>query len=85
MAKISKYLKLDKDILLEYIYNDGNLIAEKYKILLDSRDRKQSYIGDSDGTTGNTATNQLFRLDSISGKFSVVDPTYYSYLQYKEY
>jgi hypothetical protein len=85
MAKISKYLKLDKDILLEYIYNDGNLIAEKYKILLDSRDRKQSYIGDSDGTTGNTATNQLFRLDSISGKFAVVDPTYYSYLQYKEY
>ena len=40
MAKISKYLKLDKDILLEYIYNDGNLIAEKYKILLDSRDRR---------------------------------------------
>jgi ASC-1-like (ASCH) protein len=85
MAKISKYLKLDKDILLEYIYDDGNLIAEKYKILLDSRDRRQSYIGDSDGTTGNTAANQLFRLDSISGKFAVVDPSYYSYLQYKEY
>lgn len=85
MAKISKYLKLDKDILLEYIYNDGNLIAEKYKILLDSRDRRQSYIGDSDGTTGNTSPNQLFRLDSISGKYAVVDPTYYSYLQYKEY
>ena len=85
MAKISKYLKLDKDILLEYIYNDGNLIAEKYKILLDSRDRRQSYIGDSDGTTGNTPNNQLFRLDSISGKYAVVDPTYYSYLQYKEY
>ena len=85
MAKISKYLKLDKDILLEYIYNDGNLIAEKYKILLDSRDRRQSYIGDSDGTTGNTPINQLFRLDSISGKYAVVDPTYYSYLQYKEY
>ena len=85
MAKISKYLKLDKDILLEYIYDDGNLISEKYKILLDSRDRRQSYIGDSDGTTGNTAANQLFRLDSISGKFAVVDPSYYSYLQYKEY
>ena len=85
MAKISKYLKLDKDILLEYIYNDGNLIAEKYKILLDSRDRRQSYIGDSDGTTGNTPNNQLFRLDSISSKYAVVDPTYYSYLQYKEY
>ena len=85
MAKISKYLKLDKDVLLEYIYNDGNLISEKYEILLDSRDRNQSYVGDPDGTTGNTPSNQLFRLDSISGKFAVVDPTYYSYLQYKEY
>ncbi len=85
MAKISKYLKLDKDILLEYIYNDGNLIAEKYQILIDSRDRRQSYVGDSNGTTGNVPSNQLFRLDAISGKFSVVDPTYYSYLQYKDY
>ena len=85
MAKISKYLKLDKDILLEYIYNDGNLIAEKYKILIDSRDRRQSYVGDSDGTTGNIPVNQLFRLDTISGKYSVVDTTYYSYLQYKDY
>jgi hypothetical protein len=85
MAKISKYLKLDKDILLEYIYNDGNLIAEKYQILIDSRDRRRSYVGDPDGVSGNIPSNQLFRLDAISGKFSVVDTTYYSYLQYKDY
>ena len=28
MAKISKYIKLDKNVLLEYVYNDGNLIGE---------------------------------------------------------
>ena len=85
MAKISKYIKLDKNILLEYIYNDGNLIGEQYKILLDSRDRRQSYIATDTSGTGNTQANQLFRLDAISGKYGKVDTNYYSYLQYKEY
>ena len=44
MAKISKYVKLDKDILLEYIYNDGNMVGDQYKILIDSRDGRRSYI-----------------------------------------
>ena len=44
MAKISKYIKLDKNVLLEYVYNDGNLIGEKYKILVDSRTKNKSYI-----------------------------------------
>ena len=30
MAKISKFVKLDKDVLLEYIYDDGNLIRFTY-------------------------------------------------------
>jgi len=47
MAKISKFVKLDKDVLLEYIYDDGNLISESYDILVDSRDRRQSYIAGS--------------------------------------
>ena len=85
MAKISKYIKLDKNVLLEYVYNDGNLIGEAYKILLDSRDRKQSYIAVDTSGTGNTQANQLFKLDGISGKYGKVDPSYYSYLQYKEY
>ena len=85
MAKISKYVKLDKDILLEYIYNDGNLIGEQYKILIDSRDKKQSYVAGDTSGTGNISSNQLFKLDGISGKYGKVNTDYYSYLQYKEY
>jgi hypothetical protein len=58
MAKISKFVKLDKDVLLEYIYDDGNLISESYDILVDSRDRRQSYIAGSSSITGNTVGNQ---------------------------
>ena len=89
MAKISKYVKLDKDILLEYIYNDGNMVGDQYKILIDSRDGRRSYIAGDLSSTGNTnikgQENQLFRLDSVSGRYGIVNPDYYSYLQYKEF
>ena len=89
MAKISKYVKLDKDILLEYIYNDGNMISDQYKILVDSRSNKRSYIAYDGSSTGNTnikgQENQLFMLDYVSGRFGKVNPDYYSYLQYKEF
>ena len=85
MAQISKYVKLDKDILLEYVYNDGNLIGEQYKILTDSRTRKKSYIATDTSGTSNTQINQLFNLDLISGKYGKVNTDYYSYLQYSNY
>ena len=89
MAKISKYVKLDKDILMEYIYNDGNMIGDQYKILVDSRDNRRSYIAGDLSSTGNTnikgQENQLFRLDQVSGRYGIVNPEYYSYLQYKEF
>jgi hypothetical protein len=85
MAKISKYVKLDKDVLLEYVYNDGNLIGEQYKILVDSRFKRESYVAGETSATGNTGINQLFNLDSISGKYGKVNTDYYSYLQYKNY
>lgn len=85
MAKISKYIKLDKNILLEYIYNEGNLLSEPYNILVDSRDRRQSYMGANDSATGNGIGNQLFKVDSVSGKYAKVNPDYYSFLQVKDY
>ena len=85
MAKISKFVKLDKDVLLEYIYDDGNLISESYDILVDSRDRRQSYIAGSSSITGNTVGNQLFKSDIITQKYAKVNPSYYSFLQLKEY
>jgi hypothetical protein len=85
MAKISKFIKLDKNILLEYIYDDGNLLSESYDVLVDSRDRSQSFISGSSSVTANTLGNQLFRVDSVSQKYAKVNPSYYSFLQLKEY
>ena len=85
MAKISKFVKLNKDVLLEYIYDDGNLISEPYNILVDSRDRRQAYIAGSSSVTGNTLGNQLFKSDSVTQKYAKVNPSYYSFLQLREF
>jgi hypothetical protein len=85
MAKISKFVKLDKDVLLEYIYDDGNLISESYNVLLDSRDRSQSFISGGSSISGNTLGNQLFKIDTVTQKYAKVNPSYYSFLQVKEY
>lgn len=85
MAKISKFVKLHKDVLLEYIYNDGNLIGEAYDILVNSRDQTYSYIANDSSGTNNTVGNQLFKIDQIANKYGKVNPDYYSFLQLKNY
>ena len=85
MAKISKYIKLDKNILLEYVYDDNNNISEAYDILVNSKEKSQSYMATSTSGTGNTQGNQLFKLDAISNKYGKIDTSNYSFLQVKNY
>lgn len=85
MAKVSKFIKLDKDILLEYIYNEGNLISEAYNILVNSKDRKRSYMAFDTTGTGNEQSNQLFNIDPIESKWGKVNPDFYTFLQVKNY
>ena len=85
MAKISKYVKLDKDILLEYIYDDNNVLSEPYQVLVDSRDRSQSFVSGESSVTGNTQGNQLFKVDNVTQKYGKINTSYYSFLQLKDY
>lgn len=85
MAKVSKFIKLDKNILFEYIYDDGNLISESYDILVNSRDRKRSYLATPTSGTYNTQGNSLLRLDAVTNKFGKVDPNTYSFLSVKNF
>ena len=85
MAKISKYVNLDKNVLLEYIYNDGNLISESYNILINSKTRKKSYIAAETSGSGNVEANQLFQVDPVQLRYGKVNPDFYSFLQLKNY
>lgn len=83
--KISKFAKVHRDVLLEYVYNDGNLISEQYKILVNIKDNINSFISTDTSGTNNTKGNQLFRIDAVTSKYGKVDPTYYSFLQEMDY
>lgn len=85
MSNISKFVKVDKNVLIEYIYNDGNLISEPYNIIVNSKDRKQSYISANTSITNNNESNQLFKIDAVEEKWGKIDTGYYSFLQIKNY
>jgi hypothetical protein len=83
--RVSKFIKAHKDILLEYIYDDGNNISEAYKVLVNIKDNSYSYIAGDSSSSGNTTTNQLFKIDGVTNNYGLVDTTNYSFLQLKDY
>ena len=83
--RVSKFIKANKDILLEYIYDDGNNIGDPYDILVNLKDNSFSYIAGQSSGTGNIPSNQLFKIDGVTNNYGLVDSTNYSFLQLKDY
>lgn len=83
--KVSKFIKVDKDVLLEYIYDDNNLIGEIYKVVFNIQDNIRSYASNPLSPTNNTINNQLFLLDKVDNKYGIVNSTNYPFLQEIDY
>jgi len=85
MPKVSKYLKVDKNVLIEYIYDSENNLSEAYDVLVNTRDRSQSYMAMSTSGTYNTQGNSLFKLDTLTNRYGKIDPSYYTFLSVRNY
>lgn len=83
--KLSKFIKVERNILLEYIYDDNNLIGEDYKISVDATNNEHSFISADTSGTNNIQPYQLFTLDPISRKYGIVDNVAYPFVQVKNY
>lgn len=92
--QISKFIKVDVDVLLEWVYNDDDFLMEDYSIINDTlRDTRafsnQAQTGSQDSTTNNITESQLFSLDPQRNKWGIVDPDQetnrYSFLQFQDY
>jgi hypothetical protein len=83
--RVSKYIKAHRDILLEYIYDDGNNIGDSYKILRNLRDNSYSYVAGSASISNNVQSNQLVKLDSVTNNYGLVNTNTYTFLQLKDY
>lgn len=75
----STFKKLNRDILLEWVYDDNNTILEEYKILNNQKDSTLTYIGSE--ASFNTIDNQFFQVDSVANKWAKIDTTKYSFLK----
>jgi hypothetical protein len=85
MSKISKFVKVDKNVLLEYVYDDQNNISESYDVLVNSKDILSSYLAPQTSGTYNTIDNSLFRLDRQTNKYAKINPSNYSFLQIRNF
>lgn len=83
--RISKFIKVDRNVLIEYIYDDGNLIGEPYKVSVNIRNKSQGYIASDTSATLNTQSNTLFQIDPVTNSYGRFDITSYPFLQVKDY
>ena len=75
--KISKFVNINKNILLEYIYDDSNLIGESYNIIYNSKTGINSFCSSDEERppkkfikfTNNDLYNQLYSIDPVTGKY----------------
>ena len=61
MAKVSKYMKLNPNVLMEWIFDNENYISENYKVITNlNENKKRSFLST---TNLNSINNNLFQLD----------------------
>ena len=83
MAKVSKYIKLNPNILMEWIFDSEHYVSENYKVLTNlNENKKRSFLSTSNL---NNINNNLFQLDSVLKKYTLPDPVKYNFLQEQDY
>ena len=83
--RVSKYVKVDKNVLIEYIYDDGNLIGESYDISVNIKSKNYGFLSGTLSNTINVASNTLFPIDLVTNTYGKFDTTTYPFLQLRDY
>jgi len=82
MASSSKYLKLNQNVLLQWVYDSENLKAEEYQVVNNLNESKRGYMS----KIGlNRVENTLFTIDPVVKKYAKVDANKYNYLKLESY
>lgn len=98
--KLSKFVRIDTNILLEYIYDDSNLISEDYSIVFNNNTQVSSFLSSLSKTNNYLSkksviengqvvdklyTNQLVILDGVQGQYGKLELESYSFIQKRDY
>lgn len=68
----SRFINVDSNILLEYIYNDDYLVSEPYNILTNSKTGIRSFTSFDDSETNNDIYNTIYKIDPVSERYSSI-------------
>lgn len=83
MAKESKFIKLNPNILMEWIFDNEHYVGENYKVITNlNENKKRSFLSTSNN---NSINNNLFQLDPVLKKYTQVNSAKYNFLQEQDY
>jgi hypothetical protein len=83
--KTSKFIQLDPEVLMEYIYDDTFLDNENYIITHDLNEDIRSYSANNNEGSVNRYENQYVVIDPVTNKVGIRNSENYNFLQDKEY
>jgi hypothetical protein len=96
----SKFIRIDKNVLLEYIYDESNLVGESYSIIFNENTLTNSFISSNISTNnyivrkdvfvGNNTqsklfSNQLVSLNREQDNYGRLDFESYSFIQKRDF
>ena len=76
-------MKINTNVLMEWTFDSENYIGENYKVITNlNENKKRSFLSTSNI---NNINNNLFQLDSVLRKYTIVNPSKYNFLQEQDY
>jgi hypothetical protein len=68
----SRFINIDKNVLLEYIYDDDNLISEAYNILYNTKTNIPSFTSYYDSEMNNDLSSNAYNIDPINDRWGPI-------------
>lgn len=88
MASTSRYIRVHQDALIEWITDDSFFFEDDYSIIKDTINNFSFFTFSENAQISdnfNKIPNQLYLVDQIINKYSIVDPTNKPFLQETQY
>jgi len=82
MASESKFISMNQNLLLEFIYNSNNITQEDYHVVNNLNIERRGYAS-KNGL--NSLSNTVFPIDPIIKKYARVDSSKYNFLKIENY
>lgn len=83
MAKVSKFMKLNTNVLMEWTFDNEHYVSENYKVITNLNENgKRSFLST---TNNNNINNNLFQLDAVLKKYTLFDTSKYNFLKEQTY